>query len=262
MHRDLHRGHSQPIAISARLALCAATWLGHAGCADAAPTPVATARDVRVRTAGGGHGQSAPPGVDALRERVLAQAALSPGMRVAEIGLGRGWFVFRAAEAVGPDGVVYATDIDSEATDAMRRQLPNINPAAGHVDVRVCRNERDTALDDLPEGHLDVIFMVDSLCFDASEPRERDVSYLRRLARVLRPGGSLIHHMDCTCAASLASVGAIFSEAGFSPNVERVEVATATAGTEDHCPTETERARQRLVAVFRTPAAPSGPLPP
>jgi len=199
--------------------------------------------------------EHAPAPVDAMRERILAHLKLRPGMRVAEIGLGRGWFVFRAAEAVGPKGVVYATDIDPEAIGAMRQELPHINPKAGRVDLRLCRDGRDTALDDLPPGHVDIILMVDSLCFDGHERREVDRAYLQRFLRVLRPGGRLVHHMDCQCNATLESVRTQFADAGFSPRVETLDVLPNPASIDANwrCQTEAARQRQAVVAVFRKP---------
>jgi predicted methyltransferase len=47
-------------------------------------------------------------------ERVVADLALAPGARVADLGAGGGYFTFRLARAVGPTGHVYAVDIDEE----------------------------------------------------------------------------------------------------------------------------------------------------
>lgn len=115
---------------------------------------------------------AAPRAVDTMRQAVLDHLSLHSGQVVAEIGLGRGWFVFRAAQAVGPGGTVYATDLDPEALASIGRELPHIDPAAGHVDVRLCRNDRDTALDDVADGTVDSVLMIDSLCFDGRASRE------------------------------------------------------------------------------------------
>lgn len=45
-------------------------------------------------------------------EAVVAALAIAKGQRVADLGSGGGYFTFRLAEAVGPDGRVYAVDID------------------------------------------------------------------------------------------------------------------------------------------------------
>src|SRR5690606_24861338 len=46
---------------------------------------------------------------------VMDLAAISPGMTVADIGAGEGYYTVRLAERVGPQGRVLAQDIDQEA---------------------------------------------------------------------------------------------------------------------------------------------------
>ena len=45
-------------------------------------------------------------------DRVIEALALEPGARVADLGAGGGYFTFRLADATGPDGLVYAVDVD------------------------------------------------------------------------------------------------------------------------------------------------------
>ncbi len=49
--------------------------------------------------------------VYAQRERITAALGLKPGMVVADVGAGTGFFTMLFAEAVGADGAVYAADI-------------------------------------------------------------------------------------------------------------------------------------------------------
>jgi ubiquinone/menaquinone biosynthesis C-methylase UbiE len=200
-------------------------------------------------------GDTAPSLVDVMRERILAQLALKPGMKVGEIGVGGGWFVVRIAQTVGPDGIVYGTDIDAETIAGLQQKLPSLRPGAARVDLRLCRDGRDTALDDLPDGRLDLITMIDSLCFDAHEPRQRNVAYLSRFLRVLRPGGRLVHHMDCRCDVSIDAVIAQFTAAGFSPQVETIDVSPDPAHIDADwpCRTEAERRRHAVLLAFRKP---------
>lgn len=197
-------------------------------------------------------GDRGPAAVDALRERILAHLAVKPGMTIAEIGIGGGWFVTRLATAVGPHGVVFGTDIAPEAIAAVARGIPDLPSTAGRIDLRLCRDGRDTALDDLPDNHLDIVLMVDSLCFDAKEPRARNVDYLRRFQRILRPGGRLVHHMDCHCPVSPEELTALFTEAGFSPGIESIDASAEQAliGAEGLCPSPEQRKRHALIAVF------------
>ena len=76
-------------------------------------------------------------------ERVIADLALAPGARVADLGAGGGYFTFRLARAVGPDGHVYAVDIDEEmnafvAKQAAKEGLANVSTVlAGPDDARL-----------------------------------------------------------------------------------------------------------------------------
>lgn len=172
-------------------------------------------------------------------------------MVVAEIGLGRGWFVFRARAPLGHEGRIYATDTDPAAISFMRGRMPRVDPATAPVELRLCRGPRDTGLDDLPDDTVDIITMIDSLCFDGQTPRADDIAYLRRFLRILRPGGRLVHHMDCGCRVAPEAVTALFVDAGFvtagaieiPPPREPVDPSWA-------CRTGAERARDAFVGVY------------
>ena len=54
--------------------------------------------------------------------RVMDILGIQSGKSVADIGAGSGWFTMHAARRVGKGGVVYAVDINSEATDYIARR--------------------------------------------------------------------------------------------------------------------------------------------
>ncbi|PRQ06512.1 SAM-dependent methyltransferase [Enhygromyxa salina] len=192
--------------------------------------------------------------IERARERLLEHAQLEPGMRVAEIGASRGWFVDRAALALGPAGVVYATDIDPAAVVALRELAGRVNPDRARVEVRACAHERDTGLSDVPDQSFDRMLMIDSLCFDGRSSRERDVAYLRELLRTLAPGGRLIHHMDCACEATPEAVTGLFEEAGFGAALELVELPQPPPGDPAWtCRSPTQRERHGVVLSFTAP---------
>jgi predicted methyltransferase len=86
---------------------------------------------------------------------VLAAMQLRPGMTVAEIGAGTGWFSRRIAPVVGPEGKVLAVDIQPEMLDLLREYtakegITNVEPVLGTDD-----DPR------LPKGGVDRILLVD-----------------------------------------------------------------------------------------------------
>lgn len=71
--------------------------------------------------------------------RVMDLLGIKAGSSVADIGAGGGWFSVRAANRVGPSGMVYAEDINPEAMDyirsrAQREHLGNVREVLGKPD--------------------------------------------------------------------------------------------------------------------------------
>ena len=75
---------------------------------------------------------------------------------VADVGAGGGWFTVRLARRVGPNGVVYAQDVQQQMLDSIRRRVDR----EGFKNVFYIRGER---LDPkLPKAGLDAVLMVDT----------------------------------------------------------------------------------------------------
>jgi arsenite methyltransferase len=62
-------------------------------------------------------------------DEVIRALALRPGDRVADLGSGEGYFTFRLANAVGPNGKVYAVDVDKGLNDAVARRAKDARSA-------------------------------------------------------------------------------------------------------------------------------------
>jgi ubiquinone/menaquinone biosynthesis C-methylase UbiE len=112
---------------------------------------------------------------------VMQLAGVSPGMSVADIGAGEGYYTVRLAEAVGPEGRVLAQDIDRGALLRLgdrveRERLDNVSVVNGLPD-----DPR------LPEGSFDRIFLV-HMYHEVSEP----YAFLWRLHPALRAGGQIV----------------------------------------------------------------------
>ena len=131
------------------------------------------------------------PGADWLergsREReerpdlLLAALALAPGMAVADVGAGTGYYSWQIAQRIGDAGRVYAVDVQPQMiallTERMRqRGVRNVQPVLGST--------TDTRL---APASIDLALMVD-VYHELEFPRE----VLGSVLRALKPGGRLV----------------------------------------------------------------------
>ncbi len=112
---------------------------------------------------------------------VMDKAAIAPGMTVADIGAGEGYYTVRLAERVGATGRVLAQDIDE---DALRRLGARVE--AERLDnVAIAVGAPDDAR--LPANSFDRVFMV-HMYHEIAEP----YAFLWRMRPSLREGGQVI----------------------------------------------------------------------
>lgn len=114
-------------------------------------------------------------------EDVMDSADVRPGMTVADIGAGDGYYTVRLAQRVGAGGRVLAQDIQPEVIERLadrvaRQRLDNISIKLGAVD-----DPR------LPENSFDRVFMV-HMYHEIGEP----YAFLWRLRPALRAGGQVL----------------------------------------------------------------------
>jgi ubiquinone/menaquinone biosynthesis C-methylase UbiE len=88
-------------------------------------------------------------------EKAIAQLNLKPGMMVADVGAGTGFYSIRIAKAIAPNGVVFANDIQPEMLTKLKA-----NAAAQNVTniVTILGTPSDPKL---PPNKLDVVLLVD-----------------------------------------------------------------------------------------------------
>jgi len=110
----------------------------------------------------------------------MDELRIAEGSVVADLGAGSGWFTTRLATRVGPNGKVYAEDIQPLMLSAIqlrvsREGLRNVQPVLGTPsDPR------------LPKDALDAVLIV-----DAYNEMEEPVVLLRNVAAALKPAGLL-----------------------------------------------------------------------
>ena len=113
-------------------------------------------------------------------EAVMEAIGMEPGMIVGEIGAGGGRMTIQLADRVGPEGQVYANDIDEEALEKLARRCEK----EGLANVEIIHGE---VLDPrLPAGALDMVFMI-NVYHHAEDP----VALVRNAMPALKPGGTL-----------------------------------------------------------------------
>jgi len=113
--------------------------------------------------------------------RVMDEIGVRPGMTVADVGAGDGWFTFYLAERVGPSGRVIAEDIDAAALEAVRKR--SARERVSTVSVLLGGMEDPH----LPAGAVDVALMVNVLSALGNAR-----SFLGSLSRGLKPDGRLV----------------------------------------------------------------------
>jgi predicted methyltransferase len=113
-------------------------------------------------------------------EEVMDQLGIHAGSRVADVGCGKGYFTFHLARRVGPQGKVYAEDIDSDVLASVEREARK----NGFNQVETVAGSPDDP--HLPPGSVDVVLVVNSY----HEWRDYN-AMLQGLFRALKPGGLL-----------------------------------------------------------------------
>ena len=110
---------------------------------------------------------------------------IADGAVVADLGAGGGWFTSHLARRVGPNGTVYAQDIQREMIEAINRRtqtqaLTNVRPVLG------------TRTDPRLPGGIDAALIIDAY-HEMEDPARPEVilALLRNVDRALKPQGRL-----------------------------------------------------------------------
>jgi ubiquinone/menaquinone biosynthesis C-methylase UbiE len=114
--------------------------------------------------------------------RLLLEAlGIQKGQRICDLGCGNGFYTLELARRVGPDGLVYAVDIQPE----MLRMLARKASAAGLDNIRPILG---TAVDPrLPQGEIDLV-----LCVDVYHEFSHPEPMLTRIRASLSAEGRLV----------------------------------------------------------------------
>jgi len=115
-------------------------------------------------------------------DQIMDALGIADGAHVADIGAGAGWFTMRLARRVGPNGVVYAQDIQRQMLDAIRRRVQR----EGLQNIRTVLGQGSSP--NLPGGVLDAVLVVDA--YPEVKVADR-VTFLKNLTLGLKPNGRI-----------------------------------------------------------------------
>ena len=119
---------------------------------------------------------------------VMDALGITAGSTVADVGCGQGYFSFRMAARVGPQGKVYAVDVSKEDLEKIRSRVEKDGLKQMEVILSQVNDPQ------LPAGAVDAILAVNAY----HEMREYD-RMLQGMFRALKPGG-LLGIIDHTAA--------------------------------------------------------------
>jgi predicted methyltransferase len=111
-------------------------------------------------------------------DQIMDALGIGEGSVVADIGAGGGWFTIRLSRQVGPNGRVYAEDIQRPMVDAIGRR-------AAREPYHNVQTILGTSVDPkLPLGQIDAVLIVDAY-HEMEEPK----TLLANVAKGLKPTG-------------------------------------------------------------------------
>ncbi len=147
-------------------------------------------------------------------QQVMDMLALEPGMTVADIGCGSGFYTFLFSRAVGAGGLVYAIDIQQNAVDYLQQRLqdPTLNPLGN---IRVFQSRVDATL--IPDETLDAELLSHADFYAYPQLLDENIAMIQSCFDSLKPGGVLVvvQDMKVSWYSSGEQISKNFQAAGF-----------------------------------------------
>lgn len=112
-------------------------------------------------------------------DKIMDALGVGEGVVVADLGAGSGWFTIRLAGRVGPNGMVYAEDIQRQMIDSITRRVERLG-------LKNVKTVLGTASDPRLPAPVDAVLIVDSY-----HEMEQPVALLKNVARSLKRDGRI-----------------------------------------------------------------------
>jgi len=113
-------------------------------------------------------------------DKVIAALQIREGAQIADLGAGGGYFTFYLAKATGPQGKVYAVDIDKGTNELIAEKAKK--DGVDNVETILATAEDPL----LPKSGVDLIFTS-----NAYHHIDNRVVYFSNLGKYLKPGGRI-----------------------------------------------------------------------
>jgi ubiquinone/menaquinone biosynthesis C-methylase UbiE len=116
----------------------------------------------------------------------MDELTIAEGDKVADVGAGGGWFTIQLARRVGPNGRVYAEDIQPLMIDALARRVRREGITNVETVLGIPTDPK------LPAGTLDAVLILDAY-HEMNDPARPEIilTLLGNVSRSLKPQGRL-----------------------------------------------------------------------
>jgi ubiquinone/menaquinone biosynthesis C-methylase UbiE len=117
-------------------------------------------------------------------DRVMDTLGIGDGSKVADIGAGGGYFTVRLARRVGPNGIVWANDVQAVMLEAIKRRMAKEN----QHNVQYAHGSQVDPM--LPAGTLDAVLILETFQeIKSAGSAAGALEFLRNVRAALREGG-------------------------------------------------------------------------
>ena len=115
-------------------------------------------------------------------DEVIRALDLKPGMIIADIGAGSGYFTRRFSRAIGPTGTVIAVDVEQKMLDYNQQHIGDLGPTS-HTQFILATPEDPS----LPAGHVNLIFFC-----NVYHHLDDTEAYIEKTKTALAPNGRIV----------------------------------------------------------------------